>query len=155
MNRKWLIIPDPEHLPESVALAKEYGAAFEYNDFCSPAVYEDKEETEKRIQTYLSLDRDRSEDTMHGVYLDILFASTDSVIRARSRELVEGSLQIAERLGVRGVVFHTNILADLTVASYVNPWLDSAEDFWREKAKAHPQLELYMENTFERHRRSC
>lgn len=150
MDRKWLIIPDYGHLSESEALAAEYGAAFEYNDFCSPSVYENTREIEERIRVYSGLNRDKSQDTMHGLFLDILFASSDSVIRKRSRELVELSFEIGKRLGVRGIVFHTGILAGLTLDSYVNPWLETAEDFWRKMSKKYPDVDIYMENTFER-----
>ena len=150
MNKKWLIIPDYGHLSESEALAAEYGAAFEYNDFCSPSVYENTREIEERIRVYSGLNRDKSQDTMHGLFLDILFASSDSVIRKRSRELIELSFSIAGRLGVKGVVFHTGILADLQLPSYINPWLEAAESFWREMAEKYGNMDIYMENTFEK-----
>lgn len=150
MNRKWLIIPEYDHLEESAALAEKYGAAFEYNDFCDPAVYQDSREVEKRIAAYIGLPRDRSSDTMHGVFMDILIASMDYVIRSRSRELVEQSLSIAERLGLKGVVFHTGILAELQIGPYVEPWLAEAEDFWREMSGKYSSLDIYMENTFEK-----
>lgn len=33
MKREWLMIPDSHNIQESLRLAEEYGAAFEYNDF--------------------------------------------------------------------------------------------------------------------------
>ena len=71
MERSWLIVPDVGRLEESAALAEEFGAAFEYDDFYQPAVYEDEREVERVIAAYLSLERDRSRDTLHGVFFDI------------------------------------------------------------------------------------
>lgn len=150
MMRKWLIIPEYSELEYSVSLAKEYGAAFEYNDFYEPAVYDDADEVKKRIGTYKILPRERSEDTLHGVFYDIAFTSQDSVIRNRSRELIRQSMQIAQELEIRGVVFHTGLIPNLMMESYVNPWLEEAEKFWRNVAGEFPDLEIYMENTFER-----
>ena len=110
MERSWLIVPDFSRLDESAALAREYGAAFEYDDFYAPEVYEDEREVERRIAGYLALERDRSRDTLHGVFFDIKPNSRDSVIRQRSRALMRQSLAIAGRLGVRGVVFHLSLI---------------------------------------------
>ncbi len=149
MKPKFLIIPDYNRLDESVQLANEYNAAFEYNDFYLPNVYSNKEELQQRINTYRSLNRDRSEDTMHGVFFDIAFASTDKTIREYSRGLVAQSLEIAAELGIRGVVFHTGILASLNFGDYQNAWLNAAEEVFRPLAEKYPQLNIYIENTFE------
>ena len=72
MEREWLIIPDFYNLEKSAALAQDYGASFEYNDFFDPMVYTDLEEVKRRVHTYKMLERDRSRDTLHGVFLDIV-----------------------------------------------------------------------------------
>ncbi len=150
MERQWLIIPEYKRMEESAALAAEYGAAFEYNDFFEPEVYENPQEVDRRIAAYTGLDRDRSRDTMHGAFLDVLFASRDSVIRERSRALVKQSLDIAQRLGVRGVVFHTCVLAGLIKSEpYIESWLREAADFWRQISSKYSGMDIFMENTFE------
>ena len=55
MKGRWSIIPDFNNIEEFVALADEYDAAFEYNDFFEPTVYEDKAEMERRIKHFISL----------------------------------------------------------------------------------------------------
>lgn len=150
MDRKWLLIPEYTDLDASIALAEEYGADFEYNDFYEPSVYEDPEEVKKRIRVYKGLQADRSGNTLHGVFYDIAFSSGDSVMRSRSRALMHQSMQIAEELELRGVVFHTGLLGDLQMESYVGPWLDRAEEFFGELLRAHPGITVYVENTFER-----
>ena len=51
------LIPDPARLRESCALARQYGACFEYNDFYDPALLDDAErktqEQERRVDAIL------------------------------------------------------------------------------------------------------
>ena len=150
MNREYLIIPDFEQLQKSEELAQQYGAGFEYNDFCNPEVYENEAEIRRRCQVYMGLKRDRSRDTLHGVFLDIAVTSMDTVIREHSRKMVEQSMEIAGQLGVRGVVFHTGLLADLQLESYLDKWLYESAIFWQATAERYPETEIYLENTFEK-----
>ena len=150
MVRQWEIIPQFIRLEESVRLAKEYGATFEYNDFFKPAVYQDEEEIRRRIDIYKSLDRDRSKDTLHGVFFDIAMISTDDVIRERSRFLMKQSMDIAMELGCKGVVFHTGIIAGLWTKPYLSGWVTAASEYLPILARQYPELEIYIENTFER-----
>lgn len=149
MERSWLIVPDFNRLEESVALAAEYGAAFEYDDFYAPAVYEDEREVERRVAAYLALERDRSADTLHGVFFDIKPNSLDSVMRSRSRALMRQSLAIANRLGVRGVVFHSDIYGGMRLSIPPEVWLNSAEELFRQLCAENPGLSIYLENTIE------
>ena len=150
MKAKWSVIPELNDIDRFVELSAAHGAAFEYNDFFMPYVYEDKEETDRRISLYNSLDRDRSRDTLHGVFYDTAVLSVDSVIRERSRELFRQSLDIARRLSCKGVVFHTGRLAGLDTFKYHRTWLAGMDDFLHELASAYKDTEIYIENTFEK-----
>ncbi|MGN0959534.1 MAG: TIM barrel protein, partial [Coriobacteriales bacterium] len=149
MKRSWLIVPDFNRLEESVALAREFGAAFEYDDFYAPAVYEDVDEVERRVAAYLALERDTSADTLHGVFFDIKPNSLDSAIAQRSRALMRQSLAIANRLGVRGVVFHSDIYGGMRLSIPPEVWLDSAEGLFRQLCAENRDLSIYLENTIE------
>lgn len=146
---KWLIIPEWENLEKSVELAEKYDAAFEYNDFFDPKVYTDDEEIEKRVSKYLSLGRDTSQDTLHGVFYDVAIDSKDEMIREYSKKLVRRSFDIAKRLGCRGVVLHTGLIAGLKTQKYEASWLANGEAFYREVCAEYPELDLYLENTME------
>ena len=150
MKRQWSIIPQYIRIEESLRLSKQYDVAFEYNDFYKPAVYQDEEEIRRRIDLYKSLDRDRSKDTLHGVFFDIAMISTDDVIKDRSRSLMRQSLDIARELGCKGVVFHAGILAGLWTKPYLSGWVNATLEFLPFLAKEYPDLEIYLENTFER-----
>ncbi len=148
-GREWLIIPEYDRLEASAQLAEMYHAAFEYNDFYVPGIYNDPEEVEKRIAAYCALPRDRSRDTLHGVFLDMVIASRDVNLRKYSREKVAQSMEIAGRLGICGVVFHTGLMASLNYGAYLEVWLEAAEEVFRPLCRQYPQLCIYMENTFE------
>lgn len=150
MDRQYLIIPEYHSLEKSYRLAEKYQAGFEYNDFYNPAVYENDQEVVARCKEYRSLNRNRSKDILHGVFIDTTVTSKDTVIRERSRYLVEKCLEIAGDIGVQGVVFHTGLIGGLEISSYINPWLEEAAEFWGNIAQENPLLEIYMENTFER-----
>ncbi len=149
MKQNWTVIPDLSEIEEYMTLVSEYGVAFEYNDFFEPTVYEDEKETERRIEEYLKLDRDRSRDTLHGVFYDIAPISQDRVIREHSRSLMRRSMDIAGRLGCKGVVFHTSLLAGLNTAGYISGWISGMSDFLSELATDYANIDIYMENTFE------
>lgn len=150
MEQKWLIIPDFYNLEKSAALAQEYDASFEYNDFFDPLVYSDLEEVKRRVATYKQITRDRSRDTLHGVFLDIATASKDPFIKKYSQEKMEQSVAIAEDMGVKGVVFHSGLIGELQLSSYIKCWVDEQELFFRKMLEKYSSLEIYMENTFEK-----
>ncbi len=149
MNRQWHIIPEYENIEETLELANKYQAVFEYNDFFKAPVFENKEVLEERIQFYLGLERDRSKDTLHGIFLDLCIGSQDTTIREYSRKQIALSMEIADRLGVKGVIFHTGLIGGLTVDYYINGWLDAAEEVFIGLAKKYPNIMIYLENSFE------
>lgn len=146
----YLIIPELVDIDRALALSTEYGVNFEYNDFARVAVYEDPEEVKRRVRAYKAIDRDRSNDTMHGAFLGLDLAAADSVIAGRSKELYCQSLAIANELGLKGVVFHTGLIGGLRLPNYIGHWLDESAAFWMRQCENYPNLTIYMENTFER-----
>ena len=149
MEAKWLINPDYANLEASVALAKKYGAAFEYNDFFYQEVYTSEEEVEKHMQSYFELNRDRGQDMLHGVFMDIVTTSRDEYIRDYARKRMEESVLIAERMELKGVVFHTGLIGGLRLDSYVEHWVTEMAVFLRTLLKKHPSVCICMENSFE------
>lgn len=146
---KFLIIPKLDELPKSLALAEKYGFGFEYNDFFIPDVMDDERLTDEIVSRYKS-QKLPEYCTMHGAFFDVLVFSSDKKIRKISEERVIESLDIARKIGARGVVFHTNHNPDLTSESYIKSWLDINESFWRKVLPQYPDLEIYMENMFDR-----
>lgn len=146
---QYSIIPNAENLPQTEALIEKYGVNLEYNDFFLPSVYCDEAEVDRLIELYRSLRRDRSGDTLHGAFMGLDISSDDPILRERSRALFAQSMQIAQRLGVKGVVFHTGLVGGISQRSYADRWLASAEEFLRGLANEFPEIEIYLENTLE------
>lgn len=149
MKRNWLIIPDYEQREESAKLAKEYNAGFEYNDFFLPKVYEDDAEVKRRIEGYKALDRDRSKDTLHGAFLDVVVSSDDAYIAQYSKKRLRQSMEIGRELSVKGVVFHSGLVPGVTTRVYLNNWVNRQEEFYRKLCEDFPELTVYLENTQE------
>ena len=131
MQAKWSINPDFKDLDRFIELSKQYDTAFEYIDFTYPKVYQNAAEMRKRIETYKALDRDPSKDTLHGVFLDIVVNSSDPVIRENSYKRCRQSMEVAEELGCRAVIFHTNYITGFKSFSYREKWVFDNAEFYR------------------------
>ena len=149
MERQWHIIPEYENIEKSLELANKYNAAFEYNDFFKPEIFENEELLEERIELYKSLDRDKSKDNLHGMFFDLCLSSPDSTIKKYSRKRITQSVEIANRLGINGVVFHTGLIGGLTVDYYIDGWVKEAAELFTKLSKQYPNIMIYIENSFE------
>ena len=149
MERQWHIIPEYENIEKSLELANRYNAVFEYNDFFKPNVFENEEELEKRICFYKNLGRDTSKDTLHGIFLDLCISSMDTTIREYSKKRIAQSMDIADKLGVKGVIFHTGLIGGLTVDYYINGWVNAAAELFMHLGQQYPHIMIYLENSFE------
>lgn len=147
--RQLHIIPDRKRIEETLRLAEEYHAVFEYNDFFHPAVLDDKKKIDELISFYIKQPRDRSRDTMHGAFLDITIHSEDSMIRQASGHRIRQSMDIARDMGLRGVVFHTGRLSGFRDERYIENWLSTNEAFFGGLLQEYPEQQIYMENMFD------
>ena len=143
------IIPNKERIEESLAISERYGAYFEYNDFFLPSVLDDIEEQEKLIEFYKGLPRDRSRDTLHGAFLDVTIHSSDSKIREISEMRIRQSMEIAKKLKIRGVIFHTNIIANFKDTAYMDGWVERNTHFFRSILCEYPGIYGFVENMFD------
>lgn len=144
-----LIIPDKYNIEESLQLAEEYNCGFEYNDFFSPALLDDTTRLRDTIQFYNTLGKLPEYCTMHGAFLDITVFSEDARIREVSDYRVEQSLDIAQKLGAKAVIFHTNYIPTFHMESYRNQFVKSNIEYWSKKLHKYPDLNIYMENMFD------
>ena len=63
--------------------------------------------------------------------------------------LFRKSMQIAQRLGVKGVVFHAGLLSGLNLRLFADRWIEKSKGFLRTLAGEFPNIDIYIENTFE------
>ena len=146
---KLYLIPDPARAEESLALAGEYGAGFEYNDFFYPSLLDDGEALRARIAFWRGFGRLARRDTMHGVFFDVTIHSDDGQIRRVSEGRVLKSVEIAQEMELRGVVFHTNLIPNFKSAFYLDNWLEKNAVFFTRICAENPELEIWMENMFD------
>lgn len=146
---KLYCIPKLERLEEFVAFSREYQAGFEYNDFFVPALLDDEVAKARAIKRYLGTGRDCSQDTMHGVFLDVCVNSTDPKIFAVSDYRIRQCMDIAKKMGLKAVVFHTNYIVNFLLQSYIDTWLKRNEEYWREILRDYPEQMVYIENMFD------
>lgn len=142
-------IPTLGQLGDYVKFSERYGAGFEYNDFFIPDILDDEVVKKRIINEYLNTGRDISRDTLHGAFLDVCVNSADSRIFKVSDMRVRQSMDIAVKMGLYAVVFHTNYIVNFRLQSYLDSWLDRNEEYWRQILKDYPKQRIYIENMFD------
>ena len=128
MNKLYCI-PSLEQLNDYVNFSLRYDAAFEYNEFFMPQILDDEWSTNKIIHKYLDTKRDCSQDTLHGAFFDICINSTDSKLFDVSNLRVHQCMDIAKKMGIKAVVFHTNYIVNFRLQSYLNTWLKKLKPY--------------------------
>lgn len=144
-----LIVSREEQLKECRQISKEYNVGFEINDFFNPDVLDDEKRIEEIIGKYRQ-GKIPDGSTMHGAFLDVTVFSQDAKIRQISEMRMEQSMEIAKRLGVKGVVFHTNGNPFLEGVKYDNRVVDFTAGFLEDLLARYPEIDIYLENMFDR-----
>lgn len=144
------IVPDAREIGAYEKLAAERSLQFEYDDFFDPALLDDKDALERRIALYQGLGRPAGRDTLHGAFFDIIPFSWDGGIRRHSLYRMQQSVEIAGRLGCKGVVFHTGLTPGLVGdRKYRSNWLEVMEATMRTLLAQDDAIEIYCENMFD------
>lgn len=156
---KLYLVPDRKDMERMCRLATEYDCAFEYNDFYIADMLDNPQKQEEAIADYARYKNGFPEngsygnlfsmDTMHGAFLDVTIHSDDPKIREVSMLRVRQSMEIAKKMGIKGVVFHTGRLAAFRAPDYLRNWRDRNADFFTEIAHQYPEQQIYMENMFD------
>ena len=146
---KLCLIPDRTDMERISALADSYGCMFEYNDFFNPLMLDDPTGQEETIGYYRRYRQSFGQDTIHGAFLDVTIHSSDPLMRDASMLRIRQSMEIAKRMGVWGVVFHTGRIAHFLEPHYLNTWQESNAMFFTRIAEEYPDQQIYMENMFD------
>lgn len=144
----FLIVSKVDKLEEYKTISEEYGVSFEINDFFIPAILDNEIKQEEIIQKYLNIGIPK-DSTIHGVFFDIAIFSQDEKIRTVSLERMVQSMELARRLGVKGVVFHTNYNPYLLSASYKKYFIDTTVKELSKLLEEYSDIEIYIENMFD------
>ena len=135
---KYLVVSRVETLREHMALSREYGVGFEINDFFDPELLENPERQQEIIDTYLEAG-----------LLDVTVFSQDPLVREVSQRRMRQSMEIARKLQVKGVVFHTNVNPMLSSREYDIRAIDMTADYLKILLANFPDIEIYLENMFD------
>ncbi len=143
-----LIVARRENMGECKKIAEQYEVGFEINDFFDPEVLEREEEMNRLIAFYQEQGVP-SGSTLHGAFFDIVVFSYDPRVREIAELRMEQSMKIAVRLGVKGVVFHTNISPILSGEEYDQRAIDMTVKYMSCLLQRYPDTEIYLENMFD------
>ncbi|MDE6761012.1 MAG: TIM barrel protein [Lachnospiraceae bacterium] len=143
-----LIVAREQDIKSYKEIAQEYKVGFEVNDFYNPEVLENEEEMNRLIEFYQREGLPEGS-TMHGAFYDIVVFSHDLRIREISELRMEQSMKIAVRIGVKGVVFHTNISPVLSGVEYDQRAIEMTVEYLECLLKRYPDTEIYLENMFD------
>ena len=146
---KLYLVPDKTDIERVCRLADEYDCAFEYNDFFAPKVLDDPESQAEIIKFYNNYKKSFIKDTMHGAFLDVTIHSSDPLIQEASMLRLNQSMEVAKRMGLRGVVFHTGRLAGFREPAYLANWEKINVEFFTRLADKYPKQQIFMENMFD------
>lgn len=143
-----LIIPNVNNIEESIKLADKYSLGFEYNEFFDPNVLDSEEKINEIISKYKSFGLP-GYSTLHGAFFDVIPFSVDKRIKDISNLRIEQSIDVAKRLGVKGIVFHTNYNPFLNATAYVEEFVKQNALYWSDVLKKHSDVNIYLENMFD------
>lgn len=144
-----LIVSKVDKLEEYLRIAKEYHVSFEINDFFDAKLLDDEKELENVISMYKEFGIPQ-DSTMHGAFLDLAINSSDAKIREISEFRMVQSMEIARRLGLKAVIFHTNYNPDIPGEAYKQHLIEAMVSYLSRLLKQYPDIEIYVENMFDK-----
>lgn len=145
---RFMVVSKVDRLPEYKAVSERYGVSFELNDFYEADVLDDTDMQDAIIHQYETMGIPNGS-TMHGAFFDVVVFSTDAKIREVSKLRMKQSMDIAKRLGTRGVVFHTNCNPMLTSEAYDNNVVSMTVSYLEQLLQEYPEIDIYLENMFD------
>ena len=144
----FLIVSKIEQIQEYKQIVDEYHLGFELNDFYDPSVLDDPCRQQELIEQYHRFGLPENS-TMHGAFLDVVLFSEDPQIRRISQLRMSQSMDIAQRAGVKGVVFHTNSNPVLSGDYYDSRVVNMVSEYVAKLLETYPDIEIYLENMFD------
>lgn len=145
---KVLIVSLENDLEKYSKIASEYKVGYEINDFCDPSVLDDSKEVERLISRYMAMGIPEGS-TMHGAFFDVILHSRDKEIAAIARKRMKQSMEIARKLGLRAVVFHTNYQSGIPGDFYRENVINKVSEYVEELLREYSDIDIYLENMFE------
>ena len=120
---------------------------YEILDFALPMNLDDEGEYTRRLEFYK--DRIGGEFcSLHGVFNDMRLNSPDPKIREVAQNRLEHCCQIADKLKLDRIVFHTNYIPQVSHPRYISSWEQRNADFFTNIIEKY-QVDVLLENVFD------
>lgn len=143
-NKTILIQPQFSQIEEYELLCRTENLQYEILELSFPEVL-DSTELDHQISEYSS----RKIHSLHGVFLDINVASKEPKVEAVSKERSRQSCEIAKKLGIENIIFHTGFFPYLDDVTYLKEWAERCGIFYSELQKEFG-LQIFIENCMDK-----
>ncbi len=144
----FLVVSFAGTLKEHAEIAQKYHVAFEINDFYDPDVLDRPDRIDELIKQYEQIGVPQGS-TMHGAFFDVILHSRDKVVRENARKRMRQSMEIAKRMGLGAVIFHTNYQPCIVGEGYMQSVIRENVVFLKELLEEYPMIPIYLENMFD------
>lgn len=125
-------------------IISEYNVGLELINFSIAENLDNIDKTMKQENDALNIDCSYA---MHGPFFDLMPASYDSLIKNATLTRFNQAYEIAKKLNVDHIIFHTGYLKDIY---YYEGWLENSITFWTEfLSDKDDDIQIYLENVFE------
>lgn len=152
MIDKLFVAPKGTELSDGIAFAQTHGLSYEIPSFLNPAAL-DRKEVEMSLYNE-ALGDFTGALSMHGPVFDMNPVSLDPTIQLGSRARYAQAIGVANQLGVKYLVFHSQYTPIYRVANVYEQWMSACTDFWQELAETHLEgtplvvvIENFMDET--------
>lgn len=154
-NRKKISVAAPWKKSDRIRFiefADKRSLGIEVNSFVPPSWYykENKEKLKNALKAHIEeFSEFRNVISMHGPFMDIIPHTFDLEIREIVLRRVMTAMKIAEKLGVKRVVFHTGINPIVTAPKYYKSICEQQAKFWDEVLDKFRFQVICLENMWE------
>ncbi|NLD94210.1 MAG: sugar phosphate isomerase/epimerase [Fibrobacter sp.] len=139
---------DKSKSSEMQLMINKNGYEIEISDFSSPLMYDDGKDMNSIIEWFLNQNINYKNSSFHAPFIGLQIKCRDSGISTLSRNRIETSIEIANKLGCSKFIAHTGInpLASTNVFSEI---VDFHVNYWENLAEKYPDIVICLENVWE------
>lgn len=140
---KELVLCDNEQLEDTLKLCKKYNTGIEIQVFFDPAVCDNT----SLLSSHIEALKDVKTKSMHGPFGDLNAGSFDKMIRETTINRFELGYEVAQKLGVSSIVYHTGFVPNTSPPSgWIKRCAETWDDFLEGKSE---DVTFYIENMLE------
>jgi sugar phosphate isomerase/epimerase len=146
-----LFVSVSEVRPDLLVRLNEENMGVELSYFAYPWNLEKEEDLEESILYHKKLLAESPvPTTLHGAFYDLNFIARDSMLLKVAHVRIQQSIDIARKLEVKDIVFHTNYIHS-THPNYKVFWVEKQVKFWEQYVQILEKegIFIYLENTQE------